>query len=103
MMILKKDKNNSDVNNNNPADNQHKKFMVFTLLCYIQVVFASTICFGCILNLNIICSLLWGLVAIIFVPQIKDAFSEQYLFIKKYIIPIRAIVLFLALVSMSTL
>lgn len=101
-----RDKNCEDNNNNsnnNPVDNHPKKNALFTVLCYIQVVFASLMCFGCVLNLDIICSILWGLVAIIFVPQIKDILCEKYYFIKKNIILIRVILVILAIFTMSSL
>ncbi len=100
------DKNCEDNNNNsnnNPVDNHPKKNTLFTVLCYIQVVFASLMCFGCVLNLDIMCSILWGLVAIIFVPQIKDILCEKYHFIKKHIILIRVILVILAIFTMSSL
>ena len=37
-----------------------KKNNLLVILCYIQVVFASLMCLGSILNLSIICALLWG-------------------------------------------
>lgn len=89
--------------NNSPFDNCPKKDVLFTVLCYIQVIFAALMCFGYITNFNIICFVLWGLVAIIFVPQIKNKFCNKYSFVKKYITLIRIILVILAIFSMSSI
>ena len=80
-----------------------KKNNLLVILCYIQVVFASLMCLGSILNLSIICALLWGLVAIIFIPKVKELLSKKYSFIKKYVIPIRIILVIIALFSISSI
>lgn len=90
-------------NNNNPVVKQPKKSTLATILCYIQVVFASIMCFGCLLTFDIACSILWGLVVLIFIPKTKDIFYEKSEFIKKYIIPIRIVLVVIALFSTSTL
>lgn len=80
-----------------------KKNNLLVILCYIQVVFASLMCLGSILNLSIICALLWGLVAIIFIPKVKELLSKKYSSIKKYVIPIRIILVIIALFSISSI
>ena len=89
--------------NENPAVGKPKKLIIFTILCYIQAVFASLMCLGCLLNLNFLCTILWGLVTIIFVPKIKSILCEKSSFIKKYIIVIRIFLIIAALFSISTL
>lgn len=94
---------NSEKDNNNPVEPQSKKSTFPTILCYIQVAFASMMCLGCLLNFNIICALLWGLVVLIFIPKIKNILCKKNEFIRKYIITIRVVLVIIALFSLSTL
>ena len=98
-----KNHNIDNNNSNNPIDNQSKNSKISMILCYAMVVFSGMMCFGCLLTFDIICSILWGLVAIIFVPKIKDILCEKNEFIKKYIIPIRIILVVIALFFLSSL
>ena len=108
VMVENINENNNDSESNNDSSNQsdqnkYKKNNLLIILCYIQVVFASLMCLGSILNLSIICALLWGLVATIFIPKVKELLSKKYSFIKKYIIPTRVILVIIALFSISTI
>lgn len=108
VMVENINENNNDSESNNNSSNQSdqnkcKKNNLLVILCYIQVVFASLMCLGSILNLSIICALLWGLVAIIFIPKVKELLSKKYSFIKKYVIPIRIILVIIALFSISSI
>lgn len=108
VMVENINENNNDSESNNDSINQsdqnkYKKNNLLIILCYIQVVFASLMCLGSILNLSIICALLWGLVATIFIPKVKELLSKKYSFIKKYIIPTRVILVIIALFSISTI
>lgn len=108
VMVENINENNNDSESNNDSNNQsdqnkYKKNNLLIILCYIQVVFASLMCLGSILNLSIICALLWGLVATIFIPKVKELLSKKYSFIKKYIIPTRVILVIIALFSISTI
>ena len=108
VMVENINENNNDSESNNDSSNQsdqnkYKKNNLLIILCYIQVVFASLMCLGSILNLSIICALLWGLVATMFIPKVKELLSKKYSFIKKYIIPTRVILVIIALFSISTI
>ncbi len=94
---------NKTGNNNNLIVNPPKKSKIPTILCYIQVGFAGMMCFGCLLTFDFICAILWGLVVLIFIPKIKEMLCEKSEFIKKYVIPIRIILVIVALFSLSTL
>lgn len=101
--IKEPESNHNVENNNNPIESQPKKSTLLTILCYILVVFASIMCFGCLLTFDIICAILWGLVALIFIPKIKEILCEKSSFIKKHIIPIRIVLVVIAFFSVSTL
>lgn len=108
VMVENINENNNDSESNYNSSNQSdqnkcKKNNLLVILCYIQVVFASLMCLGSILNLSIICALLWGLVAIIFIPKVKELLSKKYSSIKKYVIPIRIILVIIALFSISSI
>ena len=90
-------KNNEDISNNS------KKSTLLTVLCYVQVVFAMFIVIGCISEKMIVGAVIWLLVALIFIPKIKETLCENFEFVKKFIIPIRIILIFVGIMMFGTL
>ena len=79
-----------------------KSKLLFTILCYIQVVFAVFIIIGCLSDRMIFGTIMWTLVALIFMPKIKDILTSKFEFVKKHIILIRVVLVIVALLSLST-
>lgn len=90
----------------NPSENEpntpKKSNILFTILCYVQVVFAVCMIIGCLSDLMIFGTIMWTIVALIFIPKIKDTLASKYIFIKNYIILIRVALVIIALLSLST-
>ena len=75
---VEEDKNSEVIlnNDNNPVDNHPKESKILTIichiLCYIQVAFAVLMTLACSLDKTIIGIIMWSLVALIFIPKIKE-------------------------------
>lgn len=75
---------------------------LFTILCYVMVVFSVFIIIGCLSDMMIFGTIMWTLVALIFIPKIKDILISKYVFVKKHIILIRVVLVIIALLSLAT-
>lgn len=91
--------NNS--NDDNLDNNQLKKSKILTamcyILCYVQVAFALFMVLGCFFEKMINGMIMWSLVALIFVPKIKNFLIKKNDKIKKYIFLIRIILIIVAM------
>ena len=104
--IVEEDKKSEVIlnNDNNSIDNHTEKSKILTIichiLCYIQVAFAVLMALACSLDKTIIGMILWSLVALIFIPKIKEILAEKYDKIKKHIFLIRIILIIIAMCSL---
>lgn len=97
------DDSKNDSINNNSIDERSSKIKISLILCYVQIVFALFMVFGCILDKMIYGSIMWLLVALIFMPKIKEIICNKSDFVKKYIITIRIILVVLGICAFATL
>ena len=79
-----------------------KNNKLFTILCYVQVVFSVFMIIGCLSDMMIFGTIVWTIVALIFIPKIKEILISKYEFVKKHIILIRVVLVIVALLSLST-
>ena len=94
--------NKEEINPSEKEQNTPKKSnILFTILCYVQVVFAVCMIIGCLSDLMIFGTIMWTIVALIFIPKIKDTLASKYIFIKNHIILIRVVLVIVALLSLS--
>lgn len=79
-----------------------KNNKLFTILCYVQVVFSVFMTISCLSDMMIFGTIMWAIVALIFIPNIKEILISKYEFVKKHIILIRVVLVIVALISLST-
>lgn len=83
-------------------DTSKKNNKLFTILCYVQVVFSVFMIIGCLSDMMIFGTIMWTIVALIFIPKIKEILISKYEFVKKHITLIRVVLVIVALLSLST-
>lgn len=83
----------------NNKENVSKKILslICNILSYIWIFFSILIIFGCISDKMYLAMIFWVLVVLIFIPKIKYILVEKYPNLKSWIIPIRIILIFIAL------
>lgn len=110
-VIIKENKEPEEVSKNNNTDTQNNKqsrkskllTILLTILCYVQVAFASFMVIGFISDNMIYGCIMWLLVALVFIPKIKEIICNKNEFIKKHIILIRTILIVLAICAFTAL
>jgi len=95
--VKKKNSNNSDYKEK--YENKKIVNVICNILCYLQVAFSIMMAFVCLtLNKPFFPFVCWIIVAIIFISEIKSLLIEKIPKIRKWIIPIRIILIILAMI-----
>lgn len=77
------------------------KSIICNILCYTCIFFSSVIVLACIADKMFFATILWLANVIIFIPKVKNNFIKEYPKYSKYIIPFRAILMFVAFVVLG--